>query len=468
MRLAVCALSAVLLSGCSWLGGLGNTGQGGSFFGQSSQSSGQFNGRYNGQNGAFAGAQQNPCVVYSPRAPIPFGCDPASVTIGTASGGFPQQPNFGNSNFGNASFANSGFGSHANVAGQQAELYKPRQRLKKPKLRGSLSFGFDESISGDALDVDDFTAFNPAINYAPAVEGSIAGSPQSGSITTTRFTSITENIDQPNLSFDDIHSAPFSLKGGLEFIANPRTTFFGNVGYGYAEGEGVQGAVITGELRREETVENFQTIAAVAAIPTIPAIPAIPANPLIGFPGSPGSPEIPGSPGSPEMIVSLGSITNNSFIPNQNIANFVYDFSDQQRLDLEVGARHYFNPIVRDQGFKTLTPFVGGSVGATYHDDVSFTVTQDQVFLQQAFEAGGSDMAEFFQVAGPVTEVELYDSQWVPTGQLNAGVEWQVTPKTAFAFESGLKFEGSRDFSNGESGDSNISIPFTVRGSYNF
>ena len=81
MRLAVCALSAVLLSGCSWLGGLGNTGQGGSFFGQSSQSSGQFNGRYNGQNGAFAGAQQNPCVVYSPRAPIPFGCDPASVTL---------------------------------------------------------------------------------------------------------------------------------------------------------------------------------------------------------------------------------------------------------------------------------------------------------------------------------------------------------------------------------------------------
>ena len=56
----------------------------------------------------------------------------------------------------------------------------------------------------------------------------------------------------------------------------------------------------------------------------------------------------------------------------------------------------------------------------------------------------------------------------MPTGQLNAGVEWQVTPKTALAFESGLRFERGREYSNGERASTNIAIPVTVRGSYNF
>ena len=48
-------------------------------------------------------------------------------------------------------------------------------------------------------------------------------------------------------------------------------------------------------------------------------------------------------------------------------------------------------------------------------------------------------------------------------------MEWQVTPKTALAFETGLKFEGSRDYVNGDGdSDNNFAIPFTVRGSYNF
>jgi len=56
----------------------------------------------------------------------------------------------------------------------------------------------------------------------------------------------------------------------------------------------------------------------------------------------------------------------------------------------------------------------------------------------------------------------------VPTGALNAGLEWQVTPKTALAFETGLRFEGGRDYTNGEKGDEQVAIPFTIRGSYNF
>ena len=428
MRLAVCALSAVLLSGCSWLGGgLGTAGQSG-FFGKSSQ----FNGNYGAQGGNFFGAQHNPCVVPSPRAPIPRGCDPASVTIGTASGGFPQQPNFGG-----GSFASGGFGSHAGVAGQQAAHYQPRKRLRKPKLRGSLSLGLEKSISGRALDFDDFGGNNSLLTYSPRDEGFTEGTPASGSVVDTTFTAVTEDIAIQNLSFDDIHSTPIGLKGGLEFITSPRTTFFANAGYTYAQGESANVAVVTGELQRRVTTETFTTPQATAGVVATP--------------------------------VSTGvSDPNITFIPNQNVANIAFDFSDQQRLDLEVGARHYFNPIVRDQGFKTLTPFVGASVGVAYHNSVSFDVTEDQVFLQRALEAGGSEGIDFFRVPNNTGSVEFFDSDWVATGQLNAGVEWQVTPKTALALESGLRFEGSRDYPNGENSDTNISIPLTVRGSYNF
>ena len=137
----------------------------------------------------------------SPRAPIPRGCDPASVTIGTASGGFPQQPNFGS-----GSFASGGFGSHADVAGQQAAHYQPRKRLRKPKLRGSLSLGLEKSISGRALDFDDFGGNNPLLTYSPRDEGFTEGTPASGSVVDTTFTAVTEDIAIQNLSFDDIHS----------------------------------------------------------------------------------------------------------------------------------------------------------------------------------------------------------------------------------------------------------------------
>ena len=52
--------------------------------------------------------------------------------------------------------------------------------------------------------------------------------------------------------------------------------------------------------------------------------------------------------------------------------------------------------------------------------------------------------------------------------QIKGGIEWQMTPKTALAFEAGIKYEGARDFSDGTQGDNIISIPIAIRGSYNF
>ncbi len=423
MRLAVCALSAMLLSGCSWVNGLRDSTRVQNNVRYNNFS--QYGGQYAPGQAGFAQGQHSPCMVYSPRAPIPQGCNPAQVTMGAASGGFSQQPNFGSGNY-----ASSGYGSHADVAGQQSAKYKPRKSLRKPKLRGTLSVGLEKSISGDLFDANDLGGFNPATSYSPKTfdeSSSVGSTVDGGQLVDTLYTSTVEGVSQSPITFNNAHSTPLSIKGGLEYIVTPKTTVFGNIGYGYAEGEGVEAAQITGELRREVRTRDFA--------------------------------------GDPIALVS--DVTNTGFIPNENIANFTYEFSAQERIDLEVGARHYFNPIIKNQGFKTVTPFLSAAVGATYHNAVSFDVSQNQRFLERAFESDGAT-ADYYNVAGPTTSVEVFDSEWVPTGQLNAGVEWQVTPKTALAFESGLKFQGSRDFENGENSSTNIAIPFTVRGSYNF
>jgi len=97
--------SAVLLSGCSFIGG---------------QSSNHAN-PYAKQKAASHGYYGQPsaaqhCQIASPRHPIPRGCRPEQVTIGTptntyphggyaAKGGFPQQPSFGE-----PQYADGGYG----------------------------------------------------------------------------------------------------------------------------------------------------------------------------------------------------------------------------------------------------------------------------------------------------------------------------------------------------------------------
>ncbi len=446
MRLAICALSAIMLSGCSWNGGGFGSGQSQGVQASSSQFSG---GRYN--SGLIGGASQvDPCMVYSPQAPVPYGCNPADVTLGTA-GGFPQQPDFSNYNQ-----TTGGYGSHAGVAGQQAAFYEPQSQRRKPRWRGTLGFGFETNLSGDILDFAEAGSLDPSGGYNPQVfnEGFRTGSESAGSITTTTFTANDqdinfapgetlaagifvdnrfESINNPNLSFGDVHSTPLHLKAGAEFIVSPNVTVFGNVGYAYAEGETLSGATVDATLYREVSTQAFIPDAA-----------------------------------TPGAFIPNGAPTSQiSFLPNQQIASFEYDFSNTQRIDLEAGGRYYFNPIIKDQGYKTLTPFVSASAGASYYNGVDVNVTQDQVFYQSTFESGGAT-SDSFNVSGSSTNVELYDSQWVASGQINAGMEWQVTPKTALAFEAGLRFEDDRELTNGNNGDSRISIPLGIRGSYNF
>ena len=450
------ALSAVLLSGCSFISG--NSGQFKNPFAKKANAQSSY---YGAQNVAQR------CQIFSPRQPIPRGCRPEQVTLATAPqgqfgpasqyhpSGFPQQPQFGQ-----PQYTSGAYGAAIDQA-QYVGAQQKQPRVRKPKLRGSLSLGVEKSFQGDLLDFSVRDDLSPINSYNPQDfnEGFVQGSAASGSITQTTFTANDlgaanifapngfESASEPSISFDDVWSTPASLRGGLEYIVGKNTTIFANAGYTAAEGKSGDAASVTATLFRQDLTQNFAQ-----------AVDAM---------GDP----IPGS------FVPDGLPTQNTqFIPNQEIARFNYDFSDLRQVDLEIGARQYFKPFSGATNGQTVTPFVGASVGASRVNAVDVSVGQSQAFFQQTFEGATED--NFFTVPTAANRTRLYDAQWIPQGQLNVGAEWQLTPGFALAAETGVKIQGSRDladFTNaaGEtitdaSGDTYLSIPFTLRGSVNF
>jgi hypothetical protein len=428
MRLVLCAVSAIALSGCSWLGGVSHNGSQNGYAKHSSQQNSQ---RYNGS------ARYNQGVYGQNQY-----AQNQSVNRG-ATNGFPQQPQFGE-----PTFTSGNYGTHAASAQKHGAYFRRDQtKLRKPKFRGSLSLGGEKSFSGDALNYNTFPTIpasglpsDPTVNYIPNAfaEGSTTGSVASGQVVQTSYTAgprdsgsaaLYDRVSVKDKSLDDVWSTPARLAIGGEYIISEKNTIFANVGYSAAEGKPGTAASVFATLYRTTTTQDFDT-----------------------------------DTGAPVG----GPITNTSFIPDEQIADFSADFSDMKRLDLEVGGRHYFNSLNKSGGVNTVTPFVSGAIGASRYNAVTYKTDQRQRFYQQAFENPDGESSQFYNLDGQETKVSLYDSQWVPSGQLNAGVEWQVTPKTGIALETGVRIEGARKYTNDERGDTNVAIPFTIRGSYNF
>jgi len=457
MRLAFVYLStasaAMALSGCSWLGNA--TGYKNPF---AKQKAANHQG-YNPYMGAQHAAAR--CQIFSPQQPIPQGCRPEQVTLATApQGGFPQQPQFGQ-----AQYASGAYGTAAAQAGQMAAHHRTGPKLKKPRLRGALSLGLEKSNSGSLIDYNEFTALDPFGSYDPQDfnEGTISGSEAAGAITRVNYTANRQNesglgiftpetfdrVNSPSIAFDDAYSTPATIQAGLEYILNDSMTVFANGGYTHAEGEDGKVASVDASLyRRTETTNYEQNLDAAG-------------QPIAG------------------SYTALPQVPTTTEIVNQEIAQLDYAFSDMKRYNLEVGARHYFNPLVKSEGFRTVTPFVGASVGASHYNEVTVDISQRQATYVNSFQAGGVRPEDFYNVADVPQRVQLYDSQWIPQGQLNVGAEWQVTPGMALALESGVRIEGAREYSDfvdpasgdtisGRKGDANVSIPLTLRGSVNF
>ena len=464
-------LSAALLSGCSFIGGQPSN-HGNPYAQQNAAHQGQYGQQQYGQHGS---AQY--CQIASPRQPIPRGCRPEQVTIGTsgqnnfqgqqggygAQGGFSQQPQFGQ-----PQYTDGGYGS---AVGQTAAVayHTGGPKKSKPRLRGSLSIGAERSIDGDFLDFEDrpdlgVGGYNPQ-DFNESFR--VSGTESSGTVVRNLYTASDqfptdefsqarvrldgryEGANQSTYEFKDVWLTPLNVKGGLEYIVNDNTTVFANGGYAYAAGNAGPQTTVTATLIKETETQDW--------------IPTLDGN------GN----AIPG-----QFTANGAPIVGWNYMPNQDIATIEYEVSDLERFDLEVGARHYFKPIVQSDGYRTVTPFVGASVGASHVNSVDVTLRQTQAFYAESFEAGGTENTTNYTVSNSGESTRLYDSQWLPQGQLNVGAEWQVTPTWALALESGVRIQEGRDavdFTNaagdlveGRKGDTNVSIPLTLRGSVNF
>ncbi len=457
-------VSAVLLSGCSFIGGqLGfdnnpynnNT----PYMNQNPAQYAQYDVR---NQQAHLG---NRCQVASRAQAMPRGCRPEQITQAVApqgrqmayGGGFPQQPQYTDGAYGSAVEKTSAVA--LNTSG-------PKKR--KPKLRASFSIGAERSTNGNAIDFDKRPdlRINSLYNPQDFNESFDTGTEASGNITTTTYTANAlldanqispanirtdhhyESATESQLEFDDVWLTPLNVKGGVEYIVDDKTTVFANGGYSYAAGNAGTAGSVSATLYKE-VIEQPYTPALTAAGDVIPG----------------------------QFLTDGASNTVISYIPNQQIATFEYDFSDLKRFDVEVGARHYFKPVVKSEGYKTVTPFVGASVGISHVNAVDVTLNQTQESYQNAFEAGSTVDTEGFTVPSSGA-VRLYDAQLLAQAQLNVGAEWQVTPTWALALESGLRFQDGRDYADytdssgnafeGSNGDINVSIPLTLRGSLNF
>ena len=423
MRLSACAKitvlssATILLSGCSWLG-LGGGQQ--SYQAQSTRYEGSTK-QYNTQAGQKALGR---CQITSPTQRAPKGCRPEEVTLalGAPAAGYGQQ----------AQYTNKGYGSHVGSAQTAQAGYTPQVKSKRPWLRAQFGLEIDHSVSGNLYDPG-VSGTAGAYNRALFVEGSSTGSVASGQVVNTSYTSVAERIAAPEISFDDVYTAPLRVSGGLEVILSNHATIYANAGYTRAEGKKGGGVQIIDELRKTVSTSDYFT------------------DPLQGTVGS-----------------LIGTVSNTTFIPNEVVATYNYEFNDLERYDFEVGGRYYFNPILKNQLQRPLTPFVSASGGTAHYSATSVNENQRQRFISRTFDGTQINADGDFYDVNFGANTQIYDAQWVPYGAVKAGLEWQMTPKTALAFEAGVKYEGARDFSNGAQGDEIISIPVTIRGSYSF
>ncbi|MBL4855034.1 MAG: hypothetical protein JKY25_12470 [Robiginitomaculum sp.] len=427
-RMIVGTCSAILLSGCSWLG----IGGGGGQHYQANNSVGYKNSsqQYNpgigqrslvGQKTLVGQRTLGRCQITSPTQAIPPGCQPEQVTLalGGQTGGYNRQ----------GQYTSGGYGSHVGATQNARVNHTPVQKLKRPKLRGQLSLGLDPSLGGTLFSPSaaGFNGYSSA-DFFPD-DGTVRGTPRDGvTYTITNFSSTPDEIIAPDISFGDVYTAPLQISGGLEYIINDHNTIFANAGFTRAEGKRGGGAEMIETISADVDILFYDN----------QLDPVNPADPPVPFQER-----------------------------NITVASVVYEFNELERYDLELGARHYFNPILPNTFQRPITPFISASGGASYYKET----TQRQLLQQRRLDYALVRLTHpdgDFENIGTTAPVSIYDAQWVPYGAVKAGLEWQVTAKTALAFEAGIKYETARDFSDGTQGDDNISIPLTIRGSYNF
>jgi len=405
MRLAVCALSAVLLSGCSWLG-----------------VGGQKNVGFNqGQGGAY-GVNCGPTQGYAQQGYAQqVGCAPGQ-------GGYGVQQAYGGQGYGQQAYAGQGYGQgsvqtlgsaapygaavgnpYGNVVGTQlsngqyvngaavqnvvgAPIYQAQPYAAAgaaccgPQLRGparALPFGIEAGI-GTSFGIGG-DVFGGRPEFSPSGFG-----PATGGTGSTREVSA-----QPSISYNQAFDETIEYDVAGTYDISPNTTLLGRVGYSEANGQTVN----------------------------------------LGAAFDPNS--------------TLG------FVDANNAAPVFAEFDDLEQIKLEAGVRQYVGGF--GNGVTGLRPYVGVTGGAIYNDDVDITQSSDAFIVPDG--AGGV-------TSGIDPSIAFIDGGWNPTASAVLGAEYQVGGRTAIGVEAGIRWQDN--FDTLTPSQDRWSVPVRLRGRVSF
>jgi len=407
MRIAALATSAVLLSGCSWLGlGAPSADKSWADYNRGAQAAGRYSGGH-AQYGAQAPRQgygaprsYGPCEITSVAQPVPQGCAPEQVTIALPGGQYGgPQAYAGNYQ---APAAGSYGQSLANInRAQAAANHGIHNYWKRPRFRLTGTAGLERSVSGTVYNADDLASLYNPLQHA---NQRTSGTPADGRVIVEDYEPRIDNNPVPaaaaavsNNRISDIYGAPFTFGAGAEYQVNDRFAVFGNASY-------------TVEVTPAGEVNNTSI---------------------------------------PDVIVARTSATANAL----------------RRSNLELGGRYYFKDAFPQYLERPLTPYISASAGASHYNALEVSQETEELLLGAFFDDPTTPLYSRERTSDPV---EILEEGWVPTGAITVGAEWQVTPKAALAFETGLRYEGGRKATFGGRTDNNIAIPLTLRGSIGF
>lgn len=479
MRLAACALSAVLLSGCSWLGmGGQNSGYGvsngaygancGASYGQYGQSS--YGGAY-GYNaagcadGAYGvgqgyGAQGFGAGAYGQGFVGGAGYGQA----GFGQGGFGQagfgQAGFGQAGFGQAGFGQAGFGQagfgQAGVGqagfGQAGfgQVGVGQAGFGQAGFGpGGVSAGLAAQGIGGGFGAN--TGFNGGVTTLGA--GAPFGAAAFGTnVVGTQFANgqfvngaAVQNVVGAPIYVPQPFAAPFGvpqLRGvgaalpfGFELFSGSEFDVGGDLITGKGAGPADGGGGRAGEFGDVSYSDAFSDGYTIGAATTYDVSRNTTLLASAAYSNKEGQTVDTGSfqsgvfdPVTGAFTADIGSATPRSVSGT---------FSDLEQYTIEGGVRQY---VGNNLGFR---PYVGATAGFTYNEEVNLTQTFDDdgtVFDDRTFIENG----------------------WTPTAAGLVGAEIAVGPRAAFGVETGLRWRDNLDADSG--GDDRISVPVKLRG----
>ena len=424
MRIAVCALSAVLLSGCSWLGmgghGSSSNGQSG-YYG--ADCGGQQGGAY-GYQGGYSGAAG--CGGAGGYGAYGAGSGHAGHGAGYGSGVSGFQGAYGGANglggaagYGQAGYGQAGLAGYSQQAGYGAYGGATTLGANAPYGAGvggnivASQYGNGQTVAGGVRTVQGAPIYVNQPYAVPcggqacgpqlrgggqampfgfevfggtdfAVNGDIFGG-KAASANTDNFATATAEIVAPAISYKDAFKDGYNVGGAMTYDLNRNTTLLGSVGYQKNEG-------------RTFANGTFQ----------------------------------PGSYDAAGTFTSSGPVEN-----------VTATMSDLEQISVEGGIRRYVGGWGHGGG---LRPYVGASGGFTHNNSVDVTQSSD------------TTLAPFTQ--------KYVDSGWTPTAAGIIGAEMAVGSRAALGIESGIRWRDNLDTNVGS--DDRWSIPVQLRGRVSF